>query len=188
MDGWVALTSVIATGSVGLGGLLVSYRSGSEQRRHEASLAHSARVWEQKSEALLAVVTIARRMIDTLDSPREVVRERFGLSLADVVWRLDELVAPIEAHASSECREAFDSLRSLLNQSKRDVGAEATIEAIRREKEDAIDAGNFEEAARLRNRERNRTKQVNEAHGLDADEVRMRARRLIETARESLRS
>lgn len=81
-------------------------------------------------------------MIDTLESPREWRRAMFGVGLADVGWSLDELVGSIEAHASSECREAFESLRSLLNG----------------------------------------------AHGLDTDKVRARARRLIETARESLRA
>ena len=188
MDGWVALVSVVATGAVGLGGLVVTYKSSGDQRRHEARLAHTARVWEQKSQALLDVITIARGLTDTLNAPRESRRESFGVGLNDVVERLDELVAPIEAHASSDCREAFESLRSLLNDANPDMLAAHSIELIRRKKEEAIDAGDFEAAVALRDRERATMRQANEAHGLDADDVRTRARQVIETARESLRA
>lgn len=188
MDGWVALVSVIATGTVGVGGLVVTYRSGGAQRQHEAKLAHSSRVWEQKSQALLDVITIARGMIDTLDSPYEWRRESFGVGLHDAVSRLDDLVAPVEAHASSDCREAFESLRSLLNGAKPDMLASHSIALIRRQKEEAIDAVDFEAAAALRDRERATIRQANEAHGLDPDEVRKSARRVIETARASLRA
>lgn len=185
---WVALASVVATGAVGLGSLVVTYRSNVVQRRHEARLAHSARVWEQKSQALLDVITIARGLIDTLDSPYEWRREMFGVRLAEQVQGLDELVAVVEAHASRECREAFESLRSLLAGSKPDSAAATTIDVLRRHKVEAIDAGNFDKAALARDRERTTVAQANEAvQGLDKDEVRKRARRVIETARASLR-
>jgi hypothetical protein len=188
MDGWVALASVLATGAVGIGGLVITYKSGGAQRKHETRLAHTARVWEQKSQALLDVITLARRLIDRLDSPREAVRESFGVHLAEEARRLDELVAPIEAHASSECRQAFESLRSLLAESDFDAFAEDDIEHFRRQKWDALDAGDFEEAARARSEERATIKQANSVLRLDADEVRARARRVIETARASLRA
>lgn len=187
MDGWVALLSVTFTGLVGIGGLLVTFAASGAQRRHEAGLAHTARVWEQKSDALLGVITVARRLIDTLDAATEAQRESFGVNLDDEVRRLDDLVAVMEAHAADASRRAFHDLRSLLAAAKRDVAAASALAVIRREKEEAYEAVDFDSAVVLRQKERAALKRLNEVHGLDPDEVRKQARRAIEAARDDLR-
>jgi hypothetical protein len=81
----VAITSVAFSGTVALAGLVLTYRAGREQRSHEETLAFEARAWEQKSAALLRVISVAQRVIDGLSEPEHLYkRSRLAASIGDV--------------------------------------------------------------------------------------------------------
>lgn len=178
-DDAVALASVIVSGLVALGGLVVTYLNGRHQRRHERRLAYEERAWEKKSEGLLRVIATTRGLLDTVKVRQGWRRDMIAVDLMGASRSLDELVAVVEAYASADCRSAFEELRTLLRESGFD------IELIRRQKEEAIDAGDFERAARLKDRDQG-TWPRGDAVDLDFNKVETSCLRLIETARESV--
>jgi hypothetical protein len=107
----VALVSVVSSGAVALGGLLVTYRSGREQRKHESGLAYEARAWERKSEALFGVIAAGRLLIDSIQSNDPALAR----VVHRVVLELEDVGPVVEAYASGECRTAFVELQHLLN-------------------------------------------------------------------------
>lgn len=183
----VALISVASSGAVALGGLFVTYRSGREQRTHEAHQAFEARAWEVKSKGLFSSISAARSLIDTVTSPSKFRRQELGLVVPGALDRLNEALPAVESYASSECRSAFQALRSLLLSAKTDLLAPMRIADIRQAKERAIDAVDFAKAADLRDQERAVYAKATADLGIDSDEVRSRAETLIEAARASLK-
>ena len=97
MADWVALASVVSSGLVALGGLWLTYRTGHEQRKHEADLAYEERAWETKSEGLFKVIAAARVLVDTLSDPNEHGRNTIGLVAFAVRDSLEEEVPLVEA-------------------------------------------------------------------------------------------
>lgn len=203
----VALTSVVASATVALGALVVSYQSGKEQRRHEARLDLEGRAWRRKSEGLFDVIATCRSLIDAIDRPGSVetiealdsergeyqatVREHIGVSeigvrVGDVVNRLHELVPIVEVYGSAPCRQAFDDLRQLLRDSGYDPHAADRLAAVRRGKLAAIEAKDYHSAATARRLEREVLEGARTSLTIELPEARSKAERLIETARESL--
>lgn len=187
MPDTVALASVISSGLVAVGGLWVSYRSGRDQRLHEARLSYEERAWEKKSEGLYAAISTARGIVDVLRSARPAERNRIALTLPASRHRLDELVPIIEAYSSTECRDAFDRLRQILRDADTDILLPDRVAAVRARKEEAIDAQDFESAANFHRQERDLMRAAADRLGVDFDEVLRRAERLIQAARASVR-
>ncbi|ANH39967.1 hypothetical protein I601_3561 [Nocardioides dokdonensis FR1436] len=181
----VALTSVVSSGLVALGGIGATVWSGRQQRQHEKRLAYEGRAWERKSDALFSVIASARRLLDVLEGD-ERRRERLGVDVESILDDLRESGPIVEAYASEACRAALHDLATLLDAAERDLVAPFQVARIRRQKEEAIDAGDFEEAARLRHRERQVSRAAAEALNLDQQEAASRARRLIAAARDSV--
>lgn len=203
----LALVSVAFSWLVAMGALYLSYKSGSEQRRHEERLARQERGWEKASAGLFDLVSSCRSLtdaidkrgnleaIESLDSERgafeATVQEHLGVSevgvrVADVVDRLDHLVPIVEVYGSPECRDAFHALRQVLRDSGYDPRAPERVDAIRRGKSAAIDAKDYRGAATARRLEREVLENARSRLTVDLDETRAKAERLIEAARKDL--
>lgn len=203
----VALTSVIASGLVALGGLALTYRSGREQRRHEARLANDGRAWSLKSEGLFDLIATCRSLMDAIDRPGSIdvietldlergdyqatIQEHIGVSeigirVGDVVDRFNELVPVVEVYGSPSCRLGFDQLRRMLRDSGYDPRASDRLAAVRRSKAAAIDAKDYRGAATARRLEREILEEARTRLTIDLDDARAKADGLVDAARESL--
>ncbi len=92
----------------------------------------------------------------------------------------------METYASPQCRKAFEDLRDYIGSSTRDLIGEARVGQLRREKEAAIEARDYEAAARLRQAERQAAAEVTQTLGVETNELRAKATALIDAARDSL--
>ncbi|MGH3329711.1 MAG: hypothetical protein ACRDPJ_00260 [Nocardioidaceae bacterium] len=207
MSDSVALTSVVASGLVALGGLVITFQSSREQRRHERRLAFEGRSWARKSDGLFDLVATCRSLIDAIDRPGSIdavetldlergpylatAKEHIGVSeigvrVGDVLYRLQELVPIVEVYGSAECRVAFDDLRQVLRGSDFDPRASDRLAAVRRGKVAAIDAKDYHSAATARRLEREVLEDARTRLTIDLPQTREKAERLIDAARQSL--
>jgi hypothetical protein len=203
----LAYTSVVSSWLVAMGALYASYRSSSEQRRHEERLAHDERGWEKKAEGLFGVVAACRTLVDAIDRRGSLeaiealdaergdyeaaTHEHLGVSeigvrVGDVVDRLHRLVPVVEVYGAPACREVFHDLRQLLRDSGYDPRASERLAAVRRGKVAAIDTRDYRSAATARRLEREILEDARERLTIDLDTVRTKAERLIELARADL--
>jgi hypothetical protein len=203
----LALFSVMFSWLVAMGALFMSYRSGSEQRRHEERLARQQRGWDKMLEGLFDVISSCRFLADAIDrrGSMEVIEEldaergafqsavkehlgvsEIGVRVADVVDRLNHLVPIVEVYASTECRDAFHDLRRMLRDSGYDPRAADRLDAVRRSKSAAIDAKDYQGAATARRLERAVLEDARSRLTIDLGETRARAERLIDAARNDL--
>lgn len=183
----VALASVITSGGVALGGLAATIWSGRQQRKHEARLAFEARAWDLKSDSLLRVIAVVRQLSDTLLSPVNRTKQGLGVLVPHVLETLDEHVATVETYGSRDCRTAFDDLRALLDESNPDRMAPFWIATYRRQKEEAIDAQDFQRAMELAGKEKDLLAKTTNELTADFDVLLQQIRTLIDAARDSLR-
>jgi hypothetical protein len=203
----LAYTSVVSSWLVAMGALYASYRSSSEQRRHDERLAHDTRGWEKKSEGLFRVIAACRTLVDAIDKRGSLeaiealdaergdyeaaAHEHLGVSevgvrVGDVVDRLHRLVPLVEVYGTTECREAFHDLRQLLRDSGYDPRASERLDAVRRGKAAAIDTNDYRSASTARRLEREILEDARERLTIDVDVARTKAERLIEVARRDL--
>jgi hypothetical protein len=203
----VALAWVVASGLVALGALVLTFKSGVEDRRYEARRALETRSWERKSEGLFDVIATCRALVDSLDRPGNIdametldlergayeatVREHIGVSEIGVkvgaaAQRLQDLLPVVEVYGSDSCRKSFDELRRLLRDSGYDPRAADRLAAVRRGKVAAVDSKDYNSAATARRLEREILEDARNRLSLDLDETRTKAERLIEAAREDL--
>lgn len=205
MSDAVSIISVVVSGLVALGALLLTYRSGRDQRRHDAALALQQRSWQRRSDGMFDLIATCRSLVDTIDRPGSIdaiealdrergdydatVQEHLGVSeigvkVTDVVHRLHDLVPVVEVYGSAECREAFEDLRQQLRDSGYDPRAPERLAAIRRGKLAAIDAKDYHSAATARRLERELLEEARNRLTIDLDETRDQAERVIAAARE----
>jgi hypothetical protein len=203
----LAYTSVVSSWLVAMGALYASYRGGSDQRRHEERLALQERGWEQKAEGLFAVIAACQTLVDAIDRRGSLeavealdgergdyeaaAHEHLGVSevgvrVADVVDRLHRLVPVVEVYATPGCREAFHDLRHLLRDSGYDPRASERLEAVRRGKDAAVEAKDYRSATTARRLEREVLEDARARLTIDLAGARVKAERLIESARENL--
>jgi hypothetical protein len=203
----LAYTSVVSSWLVAMGALYASYRSSTEQRRHDERLAHDARGWEKKAEGLFGVIAASRTLIDAIDRRGSLeaiealdaergdyeaaAHEHLGVSevgvrVGDVVDRLQRLVPVVEVYASKDCRGAFHDLRELLRSSGYDPRASERLEAVRRSKGAAIDTHDYRSATTARRLERELLEDARARLTIDLDVTRAKAERLVKLAREDL--
>lgn len=122
----VALVSVIFSGSIAVGSVWATHRSGREQRAHERRLAHEDRVWKQRDDALRALLSTTRELLDDLgDIERMLEDERsgYGPSTVEVPNRfipalssLDPLNGVVEGHCRENTASAYRGLRRTLKE------------------------------------------------------------------------
>jgi hypothetical protein len=203
----LAYTSVVGSWLVAMGALFTSYRSGSEQRRHEERLAHQERGWEKKSEGLFDLIATSRSLVDAIDrrgslehvealdgqrgdyeatSREQVGVSEIGVRVADVADRLQRLVPVVEVYCAPECRDAFHDLRQLLRNSGYDPRASERLEAVRRGKVAAMDAKDYRSAATAGRLEREVLEDARAQLTIDLPDAREKAVRLLEAARRDL--
>ncbi len=203
----VALTSVIASGLLALGVVVLGYRTAREQRRQERQRDHDARAWERKADGLFDVVATARALIDAIDRPgnldaieafdlergdyQSTVREHVGVSevgvrVGEVAERLHRLVPVVEVYGSPACREALHDLRTALRDSGHDPRAADRLAGIRRGKAAAVEAKDYHSAATARRLERELLEHARTRLTIELPDTRARAQRLIDAARADL--
>lgn len=106
----IATVSVVASALVALGTLAVNFIGGERQRSHEADLDFEKRVWEEKSQALFAVIKECRVMIDSDDSLTDDTRQSWALYLSRRLDTFTDAQATVEALASTRCRTELTGL------------------------------------------------------------------------------
>lgn len=115
----VALTSVVSSGAVALGGIWVGYRQSRLQRQHELALAYEERVWDEKSACMLQVSKAAIRLADaawqSILAAQRMPYVAFVVTAAEVEAELSAEVARVSSYASEETRVTIEMLRVDLN-------------------------------------------------------------------------
>jgi len=115
----VALTSVVSSGAVALGGLWVGYRQSRLQRQHELALAYEERVWSEKSACLLRISESSIRLADAAwqatFAAQRMPYAAFVVTALEVEAQISAEVARVSAYASEETRVTIEMLRVDLN-------------------------------------------------------------------------
>lgn len=180
----VALTSVITSGAVAMGGIVVGALGARSQRRHEKELAFEERVWETKSDAMFRLITVVQDFRRTLRADKP--RERLAARLPDTIDDLHAIAPVIEAYCSETCRVAFIALHMLLSDAPHDWYTAMQIKSVREDKEQAIEEGDFEAAAELHRKERDLLAVADEGLDLDLDKAQRLADAALTAARQNL--
>ncbi|MDI6628657.1 MAG: hypothetical protein QME72_13160 [Rhodococcus sp. (in: high G+C Gram-positive bacteria)] len=118
---WVALVSVVSSGVVAVATVLVSVFQRRGDRKHEKSLAFEERIFERKTEALLAAIALLRPFVQVLAAHQADRDVRYFIE-ADMQRVLDTFnknlrkwTPAIEAFASDKCREDALTLRRAID-------------------------------------------------------------------------
>ncbi|MCG8653998.1 hypothetical protein [Yimella sp. NH-Cas1] len=156
-----ATWSVIGSSTVAVASLATAAIGARSQRQHEVKQAREERMWAAKTSALHNLIGAAwpvaalEPLVDSAPHWDEVAQ------LAEAILRLRTVMrdeAPgIEAYASAKCRDELIRTNVLLIETFPDGGLLDDCAALpyeRRHKEEAIDARDFEAAARYRDHER----------------------------------
>lgn len=181
----VALVSVLTSGGVAAASVVYNFVNGRQQRKHEAGLAFEQRIWEEKRTVLIDVMTQCRILLFGLDRDDG----NAVMSVAEARHDIGLLGGGVEAYASKACRDQFTKVQDILGRFSVDVLAQWQVEGAREEKENAIEAQDFERAARARATEKDALKAMlaSLAAPLDRKLLRTEVGRLMEESRESLR-
>lgn len=182
----IATVSVVSSGLVALGTLGANFIGGERQRRHDADLNFEMRVWERKSEALFTVIERCRLVTDS-DIPLTDGNRKFhALYLSKMLDALNGTRSTVEAFASSRCREELAGLIEALRTAgvKRYVG-----NRVDRFHQQRLDADPEDLSTRKRCQDLVRAAEEKAVADFDPDlrDLRARAERLLEAARESVR-
>lgn len=169
---------------VATGALLAQYGGQKAQRKHEAALSYEGRAWEKKNEGLFEVIAACRGLVDAIDRDDP---GNYALAADRTADRLGEWVAVVEVYSSQECRQAYASLRALLDNAGLPIALSTFVENARQRKMGAVDAGDFEEAVKAMRREREIVDEAASEMTLPEGIARDAALRLIEAARASVR-
>lgn len=183
----IATVSVITSAALAGGTILANFVGGERQRGHEADLDFERRVWERKSEALFSLMEECRFLADSDLPITDNNREGYALDLSKSLDRLHNVRSAIDAFASTRTRTELNGLMEamLAGGVKHHAGNEA-----KRYFNLALNTGIDEIKTRRMWREyedKARARAV-ENFEPDIDSIRERAGRLLEAARESVRS
>lgn len=147
----VAVVSIVASSSVAIASLVAGVVQHFSRLKHEKTLSFETRSWDLKAKAHVEVIQIASVLLGVAEDPA-------GL----VLWHLDE-IGPLKDHeavmyiyADKECRKALGEVIQTLERidDKVDLLDVVMVPSLMREKERAIDVKDFEEAARVRDKEK----------------------------------
>lgn len=183
----VALAAVISTGLTSLAA--IGYQAYGDRRRraHDADQAFEERAWEKKSDSHYALIRVCRQLSAELQSDAQSV-ERIRYLTSDSVRALADVAPEIVAYGSERCVENLGAVERMLRALNVDLITLMQAEDMRRLKERAIDAMNFEEAASCRDREKRLLREATKDMALDRDELQAAIDALLESARQSVRS
>lgn len=183
----IAAISVVSSAVVAIGTVAVNFLSGERQRKHETDLDFEARVWEKKSAALFTVIEHCRALADsgpvTADN-----RTEYALALSRTLDDLQEVRSTVDAFASTRCREQLTDLIEALKAFgvKSDAGRDArhwskmALEALGQTHDSEAFAG-------YRHMQHDAENDAVADFDPDLPDLRARAERLLEAARESAR-
>lgn len=105
----VAVVSVISSGLVAVGSLVLQWRNGAEQRRHDATQAFEARAWDLKREGHLSLLDVLNRIRDSADDGYVVATK--GRSWLEEFYEAQPVVV---AYGTDECRHDLDALMTFV--------------------------------------------------------------------------
>lgn len=182
----VAAVSVITSGAVAIGSILVTVYNAGRQRQHEADMDFEKRVWDQKSEALFSVMTTSRMLATDGDAITDANRMTYALNLSK---RLDDLHAArgvVDAFASTRCAVAL----TLLIDAMRDGGVKHNLGyRVSRlgEQSMKLDPTDFDLSGRYREWRNEAEQSALQDFDPDLADIRKRAGDLFDAARESVR-
>lgn len=183
----VALASVVTSGVIAAGSLLATYISARQQRRHEAGQAFEQRIWEEKRRVLIELISACRALLDQLPDDWGDGDAAVGVSRARSEFV--SLAGGIEAYASEACRNQFVKVQGVLARTGVLFGVHLHVDESRMEKQRAIDAQDFEAAARARGAEQTAlgTAMGTSTGPLDRELLRREVTELLDQSRASLR-
>ncbi len=182
----IATVSVVSTAAVAGLTIATNVYTGERQRRHETDLDFEKRVWERKSEVLLKVIQECQRLRASDDPVTEDNRVTYALNLSRMLDTLHDTRPTVEAFASSRCRESLTDLIDAFEKSgvKYDVGRRAEHWLDKALKTGLAD---MESRRRYRDWRQKAEEEAVADFGPDLTDLRARAERLLEAARESVR-
>lgn len=181
----IATVSVISSAALAGGTILANFVGGERQRGHEADLDFERRVWERKSEALFSLMQECRFLADSDIPLTDENREGYALDLSKSLDRLHEVRSAIDAFASTRTRTELTGLMDtmLAGGAKHRYGNDAG-----RYFDLWIEAGtDWDNRKYWREQEAAAKARAVEDFDPDMDDIRARAERLLEAARESVR-
>jgi hypothetical protein len=194
----IAAISVVSSGVVALGTIAANFVGGERQRKHETGLDFEKRVWERKSEALFTVIEECRTLLDVDEPLTDDSRTWWALNLSRRLDALRDARSTVEALASSQCRNELGGLvQALRAQGVKDYVGHR-VDRYEREWLEAMapDSGTFvaglttesiQRGSRIRQRMEKAEEQAVADFAPDLPDLRARAERLLEAARESVR-
>lgn len=187
----VALASVISTGAVAAASLIINAITKRGDRKHEASIEFEKRVWDIKSHALLSVIKIcesihtAVRIHSGMDVDR--VRAAVYREFHRANFRLltPELLAYAAESVTYEVEKLQRAMQRVLLTDA--LLYEIQVDEARKEKELAIDEGDFDRAANVHNREVAMDMRLGKSSEIDVNTVSSLCKATILHARNDLR-
>lgn len=185
----IATVSVVASAAVALGTVAANFIGGERQRRHETDLDFERRVWERKSEALFSLMKECRSLADADLPITDKNRQRYALDLSKALDRLHDVRAAVEAFASTRCRTDLTALIDAMlaggikyrSANAADRYSKLALQSI------TGDAPNSDAWIRWRDLEKALIAEAVEDFDPDMLDIRAKAQRLLDSARESVR-
>ncbi|MGV9734385.1 hypothetical protein ACWDT5_09845 [Rhodococcus aetherivorans] len=183
----VALAAVVSSGLTSLAAIGYQAYGDHRRRTHDARQAFEERAWEKKSEPHYELIGVCRRLTAVLRTDlRSMSTVRY--LTREAAPALSKLAPEIMAYGSQRCRRDLETVEQKLAELDVDSGLLFEAEDAFRQKERAIDARRFEEAATQRDRECQALERLTATMGLDRDGMQAAIDALLESARESVRS
>lgn len=194
----VAITSVVSSASVALATLASNAWLKRGDRKHERTLDREGRVWEAKSAALIAVISMCNRLLgfcefdwsqDGDDVSTAAVRRCVAvLKAVEQMWSNMPVDSPeLIAYASESVRRPASLLSKIVHDQMREQYSNLIdLQELREQKESAVDREDMHAAAELRDRERMTEVMIAGTATLSVDEVQRLCRTIINAARRDL--
>jgi hypothetical protein len=188
---WIALASVVSSGVVAVATLIINAATKRGDREHASSLEFEKRVWDIKSSALLSAISTcgAIRAALRIRADYEVQRRQAAVVREFQQHHFTIATGELVAYAAESVTEPAEHLQRLMIETMFTDALVylAGISDIRKEIEEAIDNGNFELAAALRDREVQTERTAGESSGIDVATVDSLCKTIIKRARDDLR-
>lgn len=182
----IATVSVISSAAVAGLTIAANVFTGERQRRHEADLDFEARVWERKSEALFEVIRQCHRLADSDRPVTDDNRVGYALEMSKMLDMLHDQVSTVEAFASSRCRTELRGLIEALRAGGVTHRDGADVAHWRNQSLDTP-SDDYESKRTYWAWAEQSEKRAVANFDPDIDDLRARAVRLLEAARESVR-
>jgi hypothetical protein len=184
----VDIATVSVVSSATLAGLTIAANvlTGERQRRHEADLDFEKRVWERKSDALFEVIDLCRRVIDGMPLTDDN-RLEYALDLSKTLDDLSARLSAVEAFASSRCRQELTDFMAALRDSGVKHAAGRSVDHFRSKSGEVSPLEDLSQWQRYVDWRKEAEADAVADFKLDLPDLRARAERLLEAARESVR-